>query len=104
MRNGFLELLDATLRRDFIARAARRAEHRLALRENRAARTYPAFLPSRHPDDQGIVGHVVGYHRTRAHEGVFSNGGSTDDGRIGAERRSAFDQGLLIFAAPVDVA
>jgi len=59
MRNGFLELLDATLRRDFIARAARRAEHRLALRENRAARTYPAFLPSRHPDDQGIVGHVV---------------------------------------------
>ena len=71
--------------------------------EQMAMTAHPAGLAARHALDQGIVGHVLGDDGAGGNETVAPEGDPAYNRRVGPDRGSAADQGLLVKALPADL-
>ncbi len=63
-----------------------------------AVLAHPANLLGGHTHHQRIGLDVFVNHRSSAHKGKFTNGGTADNGAVGPERGPFFDQGVAVFA------
>src|SRR5690606_21223786 len=69
-----------------------------------AGPAHPADAARRHADNQSIVGHVARNGGAGADESVRPDGDAADQGRVGADRRTALDQGFAVLVLARNVA
>jgi len=74
------------------------------LREAGAMAAHPALLMGRDTEHEGIIRHVPTDDGTGTNEGVATDGGTTDDGGVGTNGGTAFEKGLLVFFAAIELA
>ncbi len=63
---------------------------------------HPADLFCRHADHQSVGGHVFVDNGTGPHKSVFANGGAANDGAVGPQSGTFFDEGVAVFAFTLD--
>ena len=58
---------------------------------------HPADLPGRHADHEGVCGNVFIDHRASADKSVFTDGGTANNGAVGTQRGTLFNQRATVF-------
>src|SRR5580700_9501284 len=76
---------------------------RVGLGHRMAMAAHPTLTARGHTQHQPIVGHVTDYYRPGADKSVPSDGGSANDGRVGADRGPAADQSPFVKMVPQDL-
>ena len=66
--------------------------------ESFPALAHPSYPSGRHPGHQRIIWHIVRDHGTGGDEGRLPDRMAADNGTVGTQRGSLFDQGLGIYA------